>query len=132
MFISVEKVSRPEILLNALKSRMVVAQIHRAKSGWDYKAVQSAMANLSAMTFQLYVYLEGGAMGVPWSVWPSKVEKATQLDEFTLQLAVMELKKKGYLTPGKIEMDGELYTENVYHFWERPELCDIEYDDDAA
>ena len=132
MFISVEKVSRPEILLNALKSSMVVAQIHRAKCGWDYKAVQSAMANLSAMTFQLYVYLEGGAMGVPWTVWPSKLAKETQLDEYTLLGAVIELKKRGYLTPGKIEWDGQQYETNVFHFWERPELCDIEYDVDAA
>ena len=132
VIIPVEKVTRPEVLSNALQRNEVVAEIHRAKSGWDFKAIQSAMAYLTATAFQLYVYLEGGMMGVPWSVWPSKVEKATQLNEYTLPGAVLELKKKGFLTPGKIEWDSQLYEKNVYHFWERPELCDIDYEDDAA
>ena len=132
VIISAENVTRPEVLSNALQRTEVVVEIHRAKSGWDYKAVQSAMAYLTVTAFQLYVYLEGGIPGVPWTVWPSKVEKATQLNEYTLLGAVLELKKKGFLTPGKIEWDGQMYETNVFHFWESPELCYIEYDEDAA
>ena len=131
IFIPTENVTRPEVVINALQRKEVVTEIHRAKNGWDIKAVQSAMAHLTVTAFQLYVYLEGGMPAVPWTVWPSKVAKATQLNEYTLPSAVLELKKKGYLTPGKIKWEGQLYETNVFHFWERPELCDIE-DDDAA
>ena len=67
VIISVENVTRPEVLSNALQRNEVVVEIHRAKSGWDYKAVQSAMAYLTVTAFQLYVYLEGGMPGVPWT-----------------------------------------------------------------
>lgn len=130
--ISVEKVSDPAMLLNALQRSVTIVQVHRKNTWWDYSAVELAQAKLSSVGFQLYMYLEPKNIHAPWSLWPRKVAEATQLDEFTLHGAVLELTKRGYLTPGKIELDGQMYETNVFHFWERPEMCDIDYDDDVA
>ena len=132
MTIIVEKVTRPEVFANALQKEINTVQVHRRNNFWDYKAVEAAQAELSLTAFQLYMYLERQNTNTPWCVWPSKLAKETQLNEFNLPGAVLELKKKGYLTPGKIDWDGQQYETNVFHFWERPELCDIDYGDDAA
>ena len=132
MTIIVEKVTRPEVLANALQKEINTVQVHRCNNFWDYKAVGVAQAELSLTAFQLYMYLERQNTNTPWCVWPSKLAKETQLNEFHLLGAVMELKKRGYLTPGKIEWEGQQYETNVFHFWECPELCDIDYNDDAA
>lgn len=130
--ISVKNASNPAVLLNALQRTIVTAQVHRRNNWWDYEAVGLAQAELTMPGFQLYMYLERQNTRAPWSVWPKKTSEVTQLNEFNLPGALLELKKRGYLTSGKIEMDGEMYETSVYHFWEHPELCDIDYSDAAA
>ena len=132
VIISVENATHPAILLNALQRNVVTAQVHRQNNWWDYEAVGLAQAELTMPGFQLYMYLERQNTRAPWSVWPKKTAEVTQLNEFNLPGAVLELKKRGYLTTGKIELDGQMYEKNVFHFWERSELCDIDYSEDAA
>jgi hypothetical protein len=130
--ISLENVTKPDMLQNALQRGVVTAQVHRKNTHWDYQAIGTAQAKLSLTGFQLYHYLERQLPQVPWCIWPTTVQRDTALTEFTLPSAVLELQKLGYLTPGKIEMNGNTYEENVFHFWETPSLCDIDYSNDAA
>ena len=130
--IFIGNITSPSILLNELQRTIVIVQVHRQNTWWEYSSVEAAQAILSANGFQLYMYLERQNTRAPWSLWPRKVSDATSLSESTLPKAVQELKKKGYLTPGKIEWDGKLYETNFFHFWERPERCHIDYGDTAA
>ena len=97
MAIIVEKVMKPEIFANALQKEIYTVQVHRRNNFWDYKAVEAAQAELSLTAFQLYMYLERQNTNAPWCVWPSKLAKETQLDEYTLLGAVIELKKRATL-----------------------------------
>ena len=132
LLISTENVSKPDFLLRALQSSTVTVQVHRKNTCWDYLALAAAHAKLSPTGFQLYMYLERQSTQAPWCVWPKKVLEETALTEFSMPGAVMELQKRGYLTPGKIEPDGSTYEVNVFHFWEHPELCNINYKATAA
>ena len=97
MTIIVEKVTRPEVFANALQKEINTVQVHRRNNFWDYKAVEAAQAELSLTAFQLYMYLERQNTNTPWCVWPSKLAKETQLNEFHLLGAVLELKKRATL-----------------------------------
>ena len=97
-------------------------QIHRYNKGIDFLALDGALHNLSLPALALYVYLDKLPTTIPWGLKESVVLSKTQLTSDGYELALEELIRKRYLTPGEIHLNGKDYLTGIYHFWESPEL----------
>lgn len=97
-------------------------QIHRYNKGIDFRALDCALYDLSLPALALYIYLDKLPTTLPWGLKESVVLSKTQLTSDSYELALEELIRKGYLTPGEIHLNGKDYLTGSYHFWEAPEL----------
>ena len=109
-----------------------VLQIHRIKSSINFEANYKAMKALTSNAYVLYMYLLMHENHRVWALSSKDVYAKTHLTDKTYPNAVKELVKKGYLTPGIINL-GELrsgvqsdydrkYKEEAYHLWEDPDM----------
>jgi hypothetical protein len=115
-----EKATGKHYGIQVAKNQKVI-QIHRVKNGINFAANYSAMKELTANAYVLYMYLLMHSNDRVWALSKVDVEDKTQLSEKTYLKAVQELISKGYLTAGDIDIgDGKVWTENAYHLWEAP------------
>lgn len=103
-------------------------QIHRYNKGIDFRALDCALYDLSLPALALYIYLDKLPTTMPWGLKESVVLSKTQLTSAGYELALEELLRKGYLTPGEIHLNGKDYVTGSYHFWESPELNEDGHD----
>ncbi|MBE5810335.1 MAG: hypothetical protein E7318_05290 [Clostridiales bacterium] len=94
----------------------------------DYFAVHALNYDLSPRALTLYIYLDKLPTTMPWGLKESVVLSKTQLTPDGYDLALEELIRKGYLTPGEIHLNGKDYLTGSYHFWESPELNEDGHD----
>ena len=106
----------------SFRSQDKMIQIHRYNKGIDFRALDCALYDLSPRALVLYIYLDKLPTTMPWGLKESVVLSKTQLTSDGYDLALEELIRKGYLTPGEIHLSGKDYLTGSYHFWESPEL----------
>ena len=83
---------------------------------------------MSPLALVLYIYLDKLPTTMPWRLKESVVLSKTRLTSDGYDLALEELIRKGYLTPGEIHLNGKDYLTGSYHFGESPELNEGRHD----
>lgn len=106
----------------SINSKSSMLQIHRYNKGINFHALDGALYDLNLPALALYAYLVKLPTTIPWNLQESVVLSKTQLTTDGYELALEELIRKGYLTPGEIHMNGKNYLTGSYHFWEAPEF----------
>ena len=99
-------------------------QTHREHAGITFAANKSALKALSSQGYVLYMYMLLHAEKRCWFLKLKQVCKATSLSAEEVEASVQELSTQGYLTPGSINHQGEIYSTRTYHLWESLTLRD--------